>query len=118
MRRTVVGVGLDFNVGNSGKRLNAAQRQKIGLVRALIKRPAMLVVNDATAVLDGGSQARLMAAILKLRKGSNVIWVLSRPALAEQFDEVLALRDGRVIAQGAYEDLKTGSAVSDMLAAE
>ena len=118
MRRTVVGVGLDCNVGNSGKRLNAAQRQKIGLVRALIKRPAMLVVNDATAVLDGGSQARLMAAILKLRKGSNVIWVLSRPALAEQFDEVLALRDGRVIAQGAYEDLKTGSAVSDMLAAE
>jgi len=84
----------------------------------LIKRPDLLVVNDATAVLDGGAQGRLLSAILKLRQGRNVIWVLSRPALAEQFDEILALRDGRVIAQGTYGELKTGSAVSDMLAAE
>jgi putative ABC transport system ATP-binding protein len=119
MRRTVEGVGLDFNVGNAGKRLNAAQRQKIGLVRALVKQPDLLVVNDATAVLDGGAQARLMAAILKLRQGRAVIWVLSRPALAQHFDTVLALREGRVIAQGGFEELKKpGSAVADLLAAE
>jgi len=119
MRRTVVGVGLDFNVGNAGKRLNAAQRQKIGLVRALVKQPDLLVVNDATAVLDGGAQTRLMAAILKLREGRSVIWILSRPALAQHFDMVLALREGRVIAQGGFEELKQpGSAVADLLAAE
>ena len=119
LRRTVVGVGLDFNVGNSGKRLNAAQRQKIGLVRALLKRPELLVINDATAVLDAGAQARLMAAILKLRAGRNVIWVLGRPALAEHFDTLLALRDGKVVAQGGFAELRQpGSAVADLLAAE
>ncbi len=119
MRRTVVGVGLEFNVGNAGKRLNAAQRQKIGLVRALVKQSDLLVINDATAVLDSGAQARLMEAILKLRQGQAVMWVLSRPALAERFDAVLALREGRVIAQGAFDELKKpGSAAADLLAAE
>lgn len=119
MRRTVVGVGLEFNVGNAGKRLTAAQRQKIGLVRALAKQPDLLVINDATAVLDGGAQARLMTSILKLRQGGAVIWVLSRPGLAQHFDKILALREGRVIAQGGFEELrKPGSAVADLLAAE
>jgi len=119
MRRTVVGVGLEFNVGNAGKRLNAAQRQKIGLVRALVKRPDLLVINDATAVLDGGAQSRLMGEILKLRQGQAVIWVLSRPALSQHFDTVLALREGRIVAQGDFDELKKpGSAVADLLAAE
>jgi putative ABC transport system ATP-binding protein len=119
MRRTVAGVGLEFNVGNAGKRLTGAQRQKIGLVRALAKQPDLLVINDATAVLDGGAQTRLMAAILKLRQGRAVIWVLSRPGLAQHFDKILALREGRVVAQGGFEELKQpGSAVADLLAAE
>ncbi|MGE0154869.1 MAG: ABC transporter transmembrane domain-containing protein [Reyranellaceae bacterium] len=119
MRRTVVGVGLEFNVGNAGKRLTAAQRQKIGLVRALVKQPDLLVINDATAVLDGGAQSRLLAAILKLRPGRAVIWVLGRPALSQHFDTVLALREGRVVAQGRFEELKQpGSAVAELLAAE
>ncbi|MGL1404913.1 hypothetical protein ACSTIW_24005, partial [Vibrio parahaemolyticus] len=49
-------VGLEFNVGVGGKRLGATQRQKLGIARALIKRPQFLVVNEAVAAFDGRTQ--------------------------------------------------------------
>jgi ABC-type taurine transport system ATPase subunit len=57
----VLEVGLDFEVGVGGARLSQAQRQKLGLARALVKRPDMLVVNDATAAL----RAKVAALALK-----------------------------------------------------
>src|SRR5262249_11369733 len=53
LRTTVVEVGLDYNVGVGGKRLSTVQRQKVGLARALVKRPDLLVLNEATSVFDG-----------------------------------------------------------------
>src|SRR3546814_1356328 len=52
LRETVIEVGLDFNVGIGGSRLNAVQRQKLALARALLKRPDLLVANEAISVLD------------------------------------------------------------------
>ena len=56
LRDSVIEVGLDYNVGVAGKRLPATQRQKLGIARALIKRPQFLVVNEAVAVFDGRTQ--------------------------------------------------------------
>src|SRR3546814_18703700 len=57
-------VGLDFNVGIGGARLSSVQRQKLALARALLKRPDLLVVNEAVSVLDGSGQTRLVERIL------------------------------------------------------
>jgi putative ABC transport system ATP-binding protein len=119
LRDTVIRAGLDFQVGVGGKRLSAAQRQKLGLARALLKRPDILIVNDGLAVLDAGSQDRLLERVLESRKGHGVIWVLQRPQACERFDRVLVMRDGRIVEQGSYTDLvKEGSALSGILAAE
>ena len=61
LRRDVVEVGLDFPVGIGGKRLSAAQRQKLDLARALIKQPDLLLLNQSTSLLDFVAQAKVMA---------------------------------------------------------
>jgi putative ABC transport system ATP-binding protein len=119
LRRAVVEVGLDYQVGTAGKRLNAAQRQKVDLARALIKRPDILVLNEATALLDAGAQARIMENILAARRGQSVIWMLHRPSLARSFDRVLVMRSGRIVEQGpAAELVRPGTALHELMAAE
>jgi putative ABC transport system ATP-binding protein len=119
LREAVIEVGLDFNVGIGGGRLSLVQRQKLALARALLKRPDLLVVNEAVSVLDGSGQNRLVERILDLRSGQGVVWTLQRPEMAVLFDSILVMRDGRLVEQGSYDEL-TGrdSAFRGLVAAE
>jgi ABC-type dipeptide/oligopeptide/nickel transport system ATPase subunit len=119
LRRAVLEVGLDYQVGIAGKRLSAAQRQKIDLARALVKRPDILIINEATALLDAAAQTRVMENILAARRGQSVIWMLHRPSLARSFDRVLVMRAGRIVEQGPAAELnRPGTALHDLMAAE
>ena len=119
LRQTVIEVGLDYNVGIGGSRLSAAQRQKLGIARALLKRPDILIVNEAASVLDRTGQVRLIERILERRRGRGVIWTLQRPELASYFDTILVMRNGRLVEQGSYQDLtETGTAFKTLVAAE
>jgi putative ABC transport system ATP-binding protein len=119
LRDTVIQIGLDYQVGVGGKRLGSAQRQKLGLARALLKNPDLLVVNEAVAVMDGGTQQRLLDKIAEHRRGKGVIWTLQRPSMARNFERIVVMQSGRVVEQGDYEDLnKPGSAFSGLVAAE
>src|SRR4029434_11057921 len=64
LHNSVIEVGLEYNVGVGGKRLTATQRQKLGIARALTKRPQLLVVNEAVAAFDGRTQDRIRDNIL------------------------------------------------------
>jgi len=105
LRQTVLEVGLDHPVGVGGSRLNAGQRQKLVFARALVKRPDLLLVNEATAILDAAAQARVIEGVFADAEGRSIIWVTSMPALARRFDRVLMIADGRVAADGPGEDL-------------
>ncbi|MGF1591816.1 MAG: ATP-binding cassette domain-containing protein [Kiloniellaceae bacterium] len=119
LREAVIEVGLNYNVGVGGGRLNGAQRQKLALARALLKRPDILVVNEALSVLDGSSQTRLVRRILDLRRDKGVIWTLQRPEMAVHFDSILVMRDGRLVEQGSYDELtRRDSAFKGLVAAE
>ncbi|MBX3499963.1 MAG: ATP-binding cassette domain-containing protein [Alphaproteobacteria bacterium] len=117
MRHAVVQVGLDYNVGVAGKRLSAGQRQKVGIARALVKRPDLLVLNEPTAVLDAATQQRLLDKILAARGERGVLWTLSRTAQAEQFDEVIVMQGGRMTARGVPSELSNDKTFTDLLAA-
>jgi putative ABC transport system ATP-binding protein len=118
LRPLVATIGLDFQVGVGGARLPVADRQKIALVRALLKRPALLVVDQAVGALDPGSQLRVLEGILAERKGRGLVWVLHRPDVAERFDMVLVMERGKLAAKGAFAELKSnGGPLHKMLAA-
>ena len=118
LRPLVVTIGLDYQVGVGGARLPIADRQKIALVRALLKRPALLVVDQAVAPLDPTSQQRVLEGILAERKGQGLVWVLQRPDLAERFGVVLVMERGKLTEKGAFAELKsTGGPLHKLLMA-
>ncbi len=105
LRDSVIDVGLEYNVGVAGKRLPATQRQKLGIARALIKRPQFLVVNEAVAVFDGRTQDRMRDNILAAAEGRGVVWIANRPGQAEPFAQILVMQGGRIAAQGTPVEL-------------
>jgi putative ABC transport system ATP-binding protein len=117
LRDSVIEVGLDYNVGVAGKRLPATQRQKLGIARALIKRPQFLVVNEAVAVFDGRTQDRIRDHILASSEGRGVVWIASRPGQAEPFDQIVVMQGGRIAMQGAKADLEArGGLYAELMA--
>ena len=118
LRPQVVSIGLGYQVGVGGARLSTADRQKVAIARALLKRPVVLILDQAAAGLDAGAQNRIVASILESRKGRCVIWALQRNDLAERFGHALVMDRGRLAEQGRFADLKgSGGALSKLLSA-
>ncbi|OFZ85596.1 MAG: hypothetical protein A2W21_09065, partial [Betaproteobacteria bacterium RBG_16_66_20] len=116
LRPQVVSIGLSYQVGVGGARLSSSDRQKVAIARALLKRPAVLILDQAAAVLDGGSQNRVVNSILECRRGRSVFWALQRNDLAERFGHVLVMERGRLVEQGRFADLKSsGGALQRLL---
>jgi len=116
LRPLVTGIGLDYQVGTGGARLAAADRQKVALARALLKRPTVLVLDHAAAMLDPATQSRVVARVLEYRKAQAIVWALSRAEFAENFDQVIVLEHGKLAERGAFDSLKcSGGALHKLL---
>jgi putative ABC transport system ATP-binding protein len=119
LRQTIIEVGLDYNVGTGGSRLSLAQRQKTAIARAVLKRPDLLILNEATSALDGQAQSRVGEGLREEFAGRGIIWVLHRASLARNFDRILVLSNGKLEEQGSLADLEDkGSLISMLMAAE
>jgi putative ABC transport system ATP-binding protein len=119
LRRTLIAVGLDYPVGTGGSRLSEAQRQKLAIASAVLKRPDLMALNDATAVLDGTTETALLERLKTEFAERSLVWSLHRPRLATAFDRVLIMEHGRLIDQGPPAELeKPGSPLAPLLAAE
>jgi len=105
LRDAVVDVGLDYNVGVGGKRLPAVQRQKLGIARGLIKRPHLMVVNEALAMFENRTQDRIRDNILAAADGRGIVWITNRAAQAEPFEQIVVMQAGRVLTQGTPSEL-------------
>ena len=105
LRNEIIAAGLDYEVGVAGGRLSPAQRQKLGLARAMLKAPDFLVINEALSGLDPASQ-RLIDNVKKAMQGRGILWVLGRVQLAEQFDAVMVMERGKILDTGSFTEMK------------
>lgn len=97
--------GLDTVVGERGVGLSGGQRQRIALARALVRRPALLLLDDTTSALDPTTEAKVLANLRATLGDTTVIAVASRPSTIALADEVLYLADGVVVAHGTHDEL-------------
>jgi ABC-type thiamine transport system ATPase subunit len=117
MRAHLMKAGLDYQIGIGGARLSGAQRQKLAIARAVLKRPDILVLDEATASLDEASQAEIMSSLFEEFEGRSLFWVVHRVSHAAEFDQVLVLDEGKVAEQGHYDELKAKDGLLASLAA-
>jgi ABC-type multidrug transport system fused ATPase/permease subunit len=119
LRAAIMEVGLSFHVGIGGGRMSSDQRQKLGIARAVLKRPDILILNEATGSLDGATQSAILSALKIEMEGRGLVWAVHRGSMAENFDQILVMKSGRLIEQGTWDELnKEGSALHDLVQAE
>jgi putative ABC transport system ATP-binding protein len=105
LHEAVILAGLGHAIGSGGSRLSPVQRQKLAIGAALMKRPAVLILNEAGAILDAASQTRLLAGVRAEFAGRTVIIALQRAAFATGFDRILVLHGGRLVEDGGPAEL-------------
>jgi ABC-type multidrug transport system fused ATPase/permease subunit len=111
LRRPIVELGLEFQVGIGGSRLSPAQRQKLALARGLIKRPDILILDQATVAFDPATQSAFTRRLLGTAGGPGIVWVLSQADDVEGFDRIVAFEAGRVVRQTAVADQRAPVAI-------
>jgi ATP-binding cassette subfamily C protein len=98
--------GYNTTIGESGARLSACQRQRIGLARALYRDPSVIVLDEPNANLDAEGEAALIKAILATRqRGGTVVVVAHRPSAIAALDTLMMIRDGRSVAYGPRDEV-------------
>ena len=97
LKRAICGLGLNASVGTAGVRLATEQRQKLCLVRCLLKKPKLLIVNEGLNTLEGEEADSLREKVLAEMSGGSVIWVDRSADQLKGFDEILTLRNGRLV---------------------
>jgi ABC-type multidrug transport system fused ATPase/permease subunit len=97
--------GLDTRLGERGATLSGGQRQRLSLARALVRRPRLLVMDDATSAVDPDVEARILSALRGSSDDATVVVVAYRKATIALADEVVFVAEGRVADQGTHAAL-------------
>ena len=97
--------GYDTLVGERGIKLSGGQRQRIAIARAILKDAPILVLDEATSALDSESEALIQEALKNLMQGRTSIVVAHRLSTIAGLDEIVVLKDGKIVEQGSHKKL-------------
>jgi len=104
-------LGLDMIVAQGGMNFSGGQRQRLAIARAVIRRPAVYLFDDAFSALDVHTDARVRAALHEVSADSTVIVVSQRISTVLDADQIVVLDNGRVVGTGTHSDLVTTCSV-------
>ncbi|MEL7834399.1 ABC transporter ATP-binding protein [Fodinibius sp. Rm-B-1B1-1] len=97
--------GLDTIIGEHGTRLSGGQRQRVGIARALYHEPEVLVMDEATSALDNITERQITQAIESLKGERTLIMIAHRLTTVKNCDTLYFMEGGKIVEEGAYEDL-------------
>jgi ATP-binding cassette subfamily B protein len=97
--------GLHSHVGERGGRLSMGQRQLVSLLRVMVQRPAIFILDEATASIDPFTEMQIQDAVDRLLAQSTSILIAHRLSTVRRADRIIVLRDGQIIEQGNHDTL-------------
>ncbi|AEL24897.1 ABC transporter ATP-binding protein [Cyclobacterium marinum] len=97
--------GFDTLVGERGIKLSGGQRQRIAIARAILKDPAILILDEATSSLDAETESLVQEALDKLMTGRTTVIIAHRLSTIRKVDRIYVIKDGKVIEEGNHEAL-------------
>ncbi|MBR6407890.1 MAG: ABC transporter ATP-binding protein [Clostridia bacterium] len=107
--------GLDAMVGNRGLKLSGGEKQRISIARVLLKNPALLIFDEATASLDSISESKIQEAIEPIIESRTSILIAHRLSTILAADEILVVRDGTIVERGIHAELvKAGGTYTEL----
>ncbi len=97
--------GMATLVGERGLKLSGGERQRVGIARALLADPRVLVLDEATSALDGPTEEAIQATLRKVRAGRTTLVIAHRLSTIVDADLILVLRRGRIVERGRHAEL-------------
>jgi ABC-type transport system involved in Fe-S cluster assembly fused permease/ATPase subunit len=97
--------GMATKVGERGLKLSGGERQRVGIARALLANPRMLILDEATSALDGPTEAAIQETLRKVKAGRTTLVIAHRLSTIVDADQILVLRRGRVVEFGTHAEL-------------
>lgn len=107
----------DTLIGERGIKLSGGERQRIGIGRAIIKDPDILIFDEATSSLDTANESRVMEAINDVSKGKTTIIIAHRLSTVRNADKIIVMDKGKVVGEGTHDELMQSSSVYQNLVA-
>jgi ATP-binding cassette subfamily B multidrug efflux pump len=97
--------GLDTMIGERGITLSGGQKQRTAIARALVRDPAILVLDDSLSAVDTATEERILRALREVRKGRTVLIVSHRVSSVKDADSIIVLDEGKIVERGTHEML-------------
>jgi ABC-type multidrug transport system fused ATPase/permease subunit len=98
---------LDTLIGDSGMLLSGGQVQRLGLARALLTEPALLVLDEATSALDSQTESSISEMLTQLRGKTTLIVIAHRLATIRKFDRIIYIDNGKALADGTFSEVRS-----------
>jgi len=99
--------GLNTKVGERGLKLSGGEKQRVGIARAILKDPKILILDEATSSLDSSTEREVQSALKDAAKGRTSLEIAHRLSTIQDADLILVIEDGTIIEQGTHEQLIT-----------
>jgi len=99
--------GLSYRISDAGRNLSGGQRQRLGIARALLTKPKIVIFDEATSALDAETENRVSESILKLTGECTVIFIAHRLSVVRSADMIYYIDKGKIISQGTFEELRS-----------